>query len=125
MKENEPALTELMVRDRSTAEAERTVENAEGHAASLEPEKAMQHTPLLDYDQEEAVIDSDENGKGVESSEMSKDIECDGEEALTTTTVLVDRSRPSTSSRPSSVATSAPSLVEAEDESTESDWEFV
>lgn len=48
------------------------------------------------------------------------------EEEMGMTTVLVDRHRPSTSSRPNSVATSTPSLVEAEAESGgESEWEFV
>lgn len=48
------------------------------------------------------------------------------EEEMEMTTVLVERHRPSTSSRPSSVTTSTPSLVEAEAESGgESEWEFV
>lgn len=144
MKENEPALTEIAKRERLATEAERVAKNAEIQEASLISERAMQHAPLLDLNQDEDIYDSDEKGKKieekamnkdidieekgkeVEEKAMSKDIDSDGEdEELESTTVLVDRSRASTGSRPSSIATSAPSLVEAEDESAESDWELV
>jgi hypothetical protein len=147
VKENEPALTEIAERERLATEAERKAKNAEASDASLKPERAMQLAPLLDEDQEENIYDSDEKGreiegigmskdngsdeKGeeveeVEAKAMSKDIDSGGEdEELKSTTVLVNRSRASTGSRPSSVATSTPSLVEAEDDSAESDWELV
>ncbi|CZR60704.1 uncharacterized protein PAC_10600 [Phialocephala subalpina] len=179
--ENEPALTDILVREELAAEAEKQADEAEKAA-----QKEHEVLKFLEEFQEEAekdetdvevekgekgkeaenIYDAEESDKeaerkdaksktveNIQKSELSKQIEKaeqagksqksrgpppnysehlvdrfpdEDEEDMEMTTVLVERHRPSTSSRPSSVATSAPSLVEAEVESGgESEWELV
>lgn len=137
VKDNEPALTEIMDRQRLTSvslqserivdrerlasDAQQTLQNFV-RSASMRFPKAMHHASLLDDDNDtKNVAESEEQSKSDQVRINRREADNEDED-LELTAILVDRTRPSTSSKPSSVATSAPSLVEAEDES---DWELV
>lgn len=82
----------------------------------------MHHASLLDDDDHKKnIAESEEKRRSNQGRITSKEAGSE-EEDLELTAILVNRTLPSTSSRPSSVATSVPSLVEVEDES---DWELV
>jgi len=117
--DNEPALTDLMVRESMVAGDEK------------ENMKATKNEKREETENVEDTAESTERMENTKKTSASKhqesrENEDDKEEdELEVTTVLVERHRPSTASRRSSVATSAPSLVETDPEDGESEWELV
>ncbi|KUJ15968.1 uncharacterized protein LY89DRAFT_670498 [Mollisia scopiformis] len=126
--ENEPALTDIMARE-SLADGDETnaaSKKVEGESAGT----ARAASPPPQYEEKSEGIDS--KGKEIDVRSEGKDVEESRDvesykeaEDLEMTAILVDRSRPSTTSRPISVATSSPSLIDSDLESAESDWELV
>jgi len=118
--ENEPALTDLMVRENLAGDDKGDNEDEKSEKETkkvVESDKGKERSAPPEYDEEKNNFESHKEESKVEGDKDEEDLEM--------TTVLVDRSRPATTSRPSSVATSEPSFVDVETELVESEWEFV
>ncbi|KAE8453884.1 hypothetical protein EG329_007660 [Mollisiaceae sp. DMI_Dod_QoI] len=117
--DNEPALTDLMVHESMVTGNEKENVEATKDGKNEETEKIEDTAKSTESTENTTKVSPPSYEESRENEDDKK------EDELEMTTVLVERHRPSTASRRSSVATSAPSLVETDPEDEESEWELV